>query len=82
MALLVVQGAPHAAFCGEPGTLAEAAMNDDLAAMNALMKKGANPNVHGPFGTPALHWRVHVDDVVSTRRLLKGGAILRWSPCC
>jgi ankyrin repeat protein len=74
MALLVVQAAPHAAFAGESGALANAAMNGDLAAMNALLKQGADPNAHGPFGTPPLHWRVRVDDLASAKRLLKAGA--------
>ena len=39
MALLVVQAAAHPAFGGEPGALADAAMNGDLSAMHALLKK-------------------------------------------
>jgi ankyrin repeat protein len=76
MALLVVQAGAHAhsAFGSEPGSLADAAMNGDLSAMHALLKKGADPNARGSFGTPALHWRVRVDDLASAKRLLKSGA--------
>jgi uncharacterized protein len=74
MALLVVQAVAHPAFGGEPGALADAAMNGDLSAMHALLKKGADPNARGSFGTPPLHWRVRVDDVASAKRLLKSGA--------
>jgi uncharacterized protein len=75
MALLVVQAAPHAAFGGEKGAaLADAAMNGDLSALNALLGKGADANARGAFGTPPLHWRVRVDDLASAKRLLKAGA--------
>ena len=70
MALLV---AP-AALAAEAGALADASMNGDLVAMHALLKEHANPNAPGAFGTPALHWRVHMDDVAEAKRLLKAGA--------
>jgi ankyrin repeat protein len=70
MAWLVVQ----AAIGGEPGAVAEAAMNGDVAAMHARLKEGADPNARGAFGTPPLHWRVRVDDVAGAKRLLKAGA--------
>ncbi len=63
-----------AAFGGEPATLADAAMNDDTAAMQTLLKRHADPNVPGTFGTPALHWRVRVDDLAGSKALLKAGA--------
>src|SRR5262245_45172460 len=58
----------------ETSTVADASMNGDLAAMQALLKKGANPNARGSFGTPPLHWRVRVDDLDGAKRLLKAGA--------
>src|SRR3954471_19180904 len=70
VALLVT----HAASGGETGALAQASMEGDVPAMNAQLKKHADPNAPGPFGTPALHWRVHVDDVAGAKRLLKAGA--------
>jgi ankyrin repeat protein len=59
---------------GGAGSVAEATMKGDLILMQALLKKGADPNARGPFGTPPLHWRVRVDDLTSTKRLLKAGA--------
>lgn len=66
--------AARAAIGAETGAIAEAAMNGDLTGMLSLLKKGADPNERGSFGTPALHWRVRVDDVASATRLLKAGA--------
>jgi uncharacterized protein len=74
MLWVVVLVASQAVLAGEPGALADAAMNGDLTAMQALLKSGADPNVRGQFGTPALHWRVRVDDVDGVKRLLKAGA--------
>src|SRR4051794_35406902 len=71
MALLVGQAAAHGS---EAGTIADAAMNGDLAVMDSLLKKGADPNARGSFGTPPLHWRVRVDDLAAAKRLLKAGA--------
>src|SRR5690349_6674846 len=78
MALLVAQAAAHAsaraAVTADPGALADASMNGDVQAMESLLKAHADPNGRGAFGTPALHWRVHVDDLVGAKRLLKAGA--------
>jgi uncharacterized protein len=62
------------AAAGEAGTLADAAMNGDLEAMHVLVKQGADANARGAFGTPALHWRVRVDDLPGARFLLHSGA--------
>jgi ankyrin repeat protein len=64
----------RAAFGGGAGALADAAMNGDLDAMHVLVKGGADPDVPGAFGTPALHWRVRVDDLSSVKFLLASGA--------
>ena len=78
MALLVGHAAAfaatHVVSSGETSAIADAAMNGDLPLMDALLKKGANPNTRGSFGTPPLHWRVRVDDLASAKRLLKAGA--------
>jgi ankyrin repeat protein len=78
MALLVAHMGAHAstraALAAETGALADASMNGDQAGMQVLLKEHADPNARGAFGTPALHWRVHVDDVVGAKRLLKAGA--------
>ena len=82
MALLVMHFAAqatahastHVAVGAETGALADASMHGDVNAMHALLKHGANPNVRGSFGTPPLHWRVHMDDLAEAKRLLKAGA--------
>src|SRR5262245_15931186 len=70
VALLVAQQAGAAA----PAALAEASMRGDLPAMKALLKAGSAPDAPGPFGTPALHWRVDMDDLAGARLLLQAGA--------
>ncbi len=62
------------ADAGDPGSLADAAMNGEIDTMRALLKAGADVNAPGAFGTPALHWRVRVDDLAGTALLLKAGA--------
>jgi uncharacterized protein len=59
---------------GEAGALADAAMHGDLDAMRTLVKHGADANERGAFGTPALHWRVRVDDLAGAKFLLASGA--------
>ena len=58
----------------EPGSLADAAMNGDAASLQRLLKSGADVNERGAFGTPALHWRVRVDDLAGAKQLLAAGA--------
>lgn len=70
MALLIA----HAATGAEASAVADAAMNGDVPVMHALLKRGADPNARGAFGTPPLQWRVRVDDLDGARRLLKAGA--------
>jgi ankyrin repeat protein len=62
------------AIAGEAVSLAEAAMHGDTARIKVLLEAGANPQTPGPFGTPALHWRVDANDLASVKRLLKAGA--------
>src|SRR6185437_5101134 len=64
----------YAALGADAGALANASMNGDVNLMHALLTRGADPNARGWFGTPALHWRVHADDVEESKRLLKAGA--------
>jgi ankyrin repeat protein len=54
--------------------LADAAMSNDMQRMKTLLKAGADPNVRGQFGTPALHWRVDADDLAGAKLLLTAGA--------
>ncbi|HWK54371.1 MAG TPA: ankyrin repeat domain-containing protein [Hyphomicrobiales bacterium] len=54
--------------------LPNAAMQRDVDTVLALLQEGANPDVKGRFGTPALHWLVHVDEVEAVKALLDHGA--------
>ena len=49
-------------------------MNGDVDTMHELVKHGADVNARGVFGTPALHWRVRVDDLAGAKFLLHSGA--------
>ena len=49
-------------------------MRGDVASMKALLKDRADPNERGQFGTPALHWLVHTDDIEGVQLLLRSGA--------
>ncbi len=73
-AVLLVCIAANSAMGADTGSPADAAMNGDLSAMYASLKAGADPNGHGAFGTPPLHWRVRVDDLEAAKRLLAAGA--------
>jgi uncharacterized protein len=63
-----------AAGAATPGALADAAMRGDLPLVKALLKEGADPNVRGQFGTPALHWLVNTDNTAGVKLLLQSGA--------
>jgi ankyrin repeat protein len=56
------------------GALADASRRGDVATVQALLERGADPDERGPFDTPALHWRIAVDDLAGARLLLKAGA--------
>lgn len=62
------------ALAGHEGMLADAARQGDEATLRALLKQGADPDAPGAFGTPPLHWRVHVDDTRGVKLLLQAGA--------
>ena len=65
---------PTIAAADGPVALADAAMNGDALTLQSLLRQGADPNARGAFGTPALHWRVRVEDLEGTKLLLKFGA--------
>lgn len=71
--LLACLAAPLAQ-AGGGGALADASMRGDTSAMVSLLKSGADPDVPGQFGTPALHWRVDADDLPGASALLRAGA--------
>ena len=54
--------------------LAEAAMKRDVAVVRGLLVQGVDVNAPGADGTPALHWLVRVDDVETSRLLIRAGA--------
>jgi ankyrin repeat protein len=54
--------------------LADAAMNQDIAALKSLIADGANPDSRGQFETPALHWLVRYDNLDAVRLLLEKDA--------
>ncbi len=56
------------------GTLADAAMRRDTAAVRRLVDQKADVNAPGRDGTPALHWLVRVDDLETARLLIRSGA--------
>jgi uncharacterized protein len=54
--------------------VADAAERRDLAAVGALLAKGADPNAPQADGATALHWAVHWDDLAAADALIRGGA--------
>src|SRR5262249_36949885 len=54
--------------------LADAAMKRDVAAVRALVDQKVDVNAPGKDGTPPLHWVVRVDDLDTTKLLLRAGA--------
>jgi uncharacterized protein len=54
--------------------VADAAERQDVAALRALLAKGADPNVPQADGATALHWAVHWNDLDAADVLIRGGA--------
>jgi uncharacterized protein len=73
-ACLVAVTLAASASAADNSALANASMQGDTATMKVLLARGADANARGQFGTPALHWRVDVDDLEGARLLLKAGA--------
>lgn len=57
-----------------PTRLADAARDLDVSTVRSLIAEGADANVFGTDGTPALHWFVRVDDLETARLLVDAGA--------
>lgn len=55
-------------------TLAEAARQRDMYAVEQLLAAGGDPNALGQFSTPALHWAIHYSEPEITARMLQAGA--------
>ena len=70
---LMLLGTTTAAADDSP--LAVAAMQRDFDTVRALLaERGAAVNATGPYGTPALHWLVRVQELALAERLLQAGA--------
>jgi ankyrin repeat protein len=54
--------------------LPDAAMNRDIATVEALLAQGVDPDTLGQYDTPALHWLVRVNEIDAVRLLLEAGA--------
>ena len=55
--------------------LAVAAMQRDLESVRRMLAEGlSDVNAPGPYGTPALHWLVRIEELELTTRLLDAGA--------
>jgi ankyrin repeat protein len=73
---VVFAAAGFAANIG-PSALADAAMREDKAAVQALIQEHADVNASQVDGTTALHWAAHNDDAEAIELLLKAGAKAR-----
>ena len=65
-----------ATFLGAPAesTIADLAMNRNMAAVRSLVKQGVDMNAPGPDGSTALHWAVRIDDADTAAVLIRAGA--------
>src|SRR5678816_2701875 len=59
---------------GAASPLADAARQQDRAAIRALIKQKGDVNAPQPDGATALHWATHWDDMESVELLLSAGA--------
>jgi ankyrin repeat protein len=59
---------------GAEVSVAEAAMHEDNAAVQALLRQKADVNAVLPDGTAALHWAAQADDLEMVGRLIQAGA--------
>jgi ankyrin repeat protein len=64
---------PGASF-GADSRLADAAMREDKAAVQALLRQNVDVNATLPDGTTALHWAVQADDLETVVSLIQAGA--------
>jgi len=71
IALLPLSGFAGA---GPDSTLAEAAMQRDIAAVRSLIAKKVDVNATGSDGTTALQWMIRIDDLETSKLLLAAGA--------
>ena len=74
LAMAVVAAFTVHIAAADSAALADAAKNQDRAAIRALLKQGADVNAQRGDGSTALHWTVYWDDLETTRLLLGAGA--------
>lgn len=72
-AVLAALMVPAGGF-GADTRIAEAAMHENNAAVQALLRQKANVNAVLPDGTTALHWAAQADDVQMAGALIEAGA--------
>src|SRR5438034_139177 len=71
---LLLAAVPGLSPSADDTRLADAAMNRDLGMLRTLLQQKVNVNAPGKDGTPALHWIVRIDDLETTKLLIKAGA--------
>jgi uncharacterized protein len=67
-------GAIASSSAAESGRLADAMMNRDLAAVDALLLEKADVNAPGTDGTPALDWAIRYNNEDMVKRFIAAGA--------
>jgi ankyrin repeat protein len=72
LALLLLAAGRPAGAADAP--LADAAQQQDQAAISRLLEAGADIQAVQPDGTTALHWAAYHDDVPTAQRLVRAGA--------
>ena len=55
-------------------SIADLAMNQDMAAVRSLVKQGVDVNAPGSDGSTALHWAVRIGDADTAAVLIRAGA--------
>ncbi|MGD8808904.1 MAG: ankyrin repeat domain-containing protein, partial [Gammaproteobacteria bacterium] len=75
MQTLLVLLPAHVAFADETSlSIADVAMDGDLARVRSMIREGADPNELGRYESPALLWVVRLGDAMTVRLLLDAGA--------
>ena len=66
--------APYGVAADTGARLADAAQQQDKAAVQRLLEQRVDVNAAQPDGATALHWAAHWDDLDTVKRLLRAGA--------
>lgn len=73
-AVLIVLGLANVASAAADGKLFDAVKRHDRAAVQALLKSGADVNGARPDGATVLHWAAYDDDQAMVETLVRAGA--------